>query len=199
MSLSTSNLPSTNGLQAASPVSFNLQGTYGQQPQVSQSPPPASQSAPPGRQNTMPAVKTRADEENAKLAGLLANREEGIDTFGNFGALRLAMFCILDSRLFTKLHAGTDSRRGNTWRRNRPAIIRSRTSNSSSRARISPSSRSRLRRTHYLQRPSLLPSARPRSLSVGYAQPPAIPIPVVLWYLLCPLCETIDRLADCTR
>ncbi|KAL1942254.1 hypothetical protein VTO73DRAFT_6318 [Trametes versicolor] len=88
MSLSTSNLPSTNGLQAASPVSFNLQGTYGQQPHVSQSPPPASQSAPPGRQNTVPAVKTRADEENAKLAGLLANREEGIDTFGNFGALR---------------------------------------------------------------------------------------------------------------
>lgn len=102
MSLSTSNLPSTNGLQAASPVSFNLQGTYGQQPQVSQSPPPASQSAPPGRQNTMPAVKTRADEENAKLAGLLANREEGIDTFGNFGALRSAAFRFLVSCAFTK-------------------------------------------------------------------------------------------------
>ncbi|KAI0822130.1 hypothetical protein BC628DRAFT_1459787 [Trametes gibbosa] len=88
MSLSTSSLPSSNGPMSASPVSFNLQGTYGQHPQTSQSPPPISQSAPPIRQNTMPAVKTRADDEHAKLAGLFANREDGIDTFGNFGALR---------------------------------------------------------------------------------------------------------------
>ncbi|KAI0357133.1 ENTH-domain-containing protein [Trametes cingulata] len=88
MSLSTSSLPSSTGPQTASPVSFNLQGTYGQQPQTSQSPPPPSQSAPPGRQGSMPAVKTRADEEHAKLASLFANREDGIDTFGNFGALR---------------------------------------------------------------------------------------------------------------
>ncbi|KAI0331570.1 ENTH-domain-containing protein [Cubamyces sp. BRFM 1775] len=88
MSLSTSSLPSSTGPQTASPVSFNLQGTYSQQqPQASQSPPPMSQSAPP-RQNTMPSVKTRADEEHSKLASLFANREDGIDTFGNFGALR---------------------------------------------------------------------------------------------------------------
>ncbi|KAI0667463.1 hypothetical protein C8Q78DRAFT_1196450 [Trametes maxima] len=87
MSLSTSSLPS-NGPQAASPVSFNLQGTYGQQPQTTQSPPPVSHSAPPSRQATMPAVKTRADDEHAKLASLFANREDGVDTFGNFGALR---------------------------------------------------------------------------------------------------------------
>ncbi|OSC97001.1 ENTH-domain-containing protein [Trametes coccinea BRFM310] len=88
MSLSTSSLPSQTGPQTASPVSFNLQGTYSQQPQSSQSPPPMSQSAPPGRQNTVPAVKTRADDEHAKLASLFANREDGVDTFGNFGALR---------------------------------------------------------------------------------------------------------------
>ncbi|KAI0660166.1 hypothetical protein C8Q70DRAFT_1053387 [Cubamyces menziesii] len=88
MSLSTSSLPSSTGPQTASPVSFNLQGTYSQQqPQSSQSPPPMSHSAPP-RQNTMPNVKTRADEEHSKLASLFANREDGIDTFGNFGALR---------------------------------------------------------------------------------------------------------------
>lgn len=164
MSLSTSNLPSTNGLQAASPVSFNLQGTYGQQPQVSQSPPPASQSAPPGRQSTMPAVKTRADEENAKLAGLLANREEGIDTFGNFGALRSVAFRVSVLCAFIKLHAGTDSRRGTTWRRSRQATTRSRTSsNSSSRARINPSSRSRLQDT--LPTASLVAPVRAPSLS----------------------------------
>ena len=36
----------------------------------------------------MPAVKTRADDEHSKLASLLANREDGIDTFGNWGNLR---------------------------------------------------------------------------------------------------------------
>ncbi|KAI0776962.1 hypothetical protein BD413DRAFT_602380 [Trametes elegans] len=90
LSMSTSSLPSTNGPQTASPVSFNLQGTYGQpqQQQTSQSPPPMSHSAPPGRQGTVPNVKTRADDEHSKLASLFANREDGIDTFGNYGALR---------------------------------------------------------------------------------------------------------------
>lgn len=36
----------------------------------------------------MPAVKTRADDEHSRLANLLANREDGIDTFGNWGNLR---------------------------------------------------------------------------------------------------------------
>ena len=35
-----------------------------------------------------PAVKTRSDDEHSKLANLLANREDGIDTFGNWGNLR---------------------------------------------------------------------------------------------------------------
>ncbi|KAM5541613.1 hypothetical protein V8D89_004803 [Ganoderma adspersum] len=80
---------SSPGPQTASPVSFNLQGTYGNGPS-SVSPPPMSQSAPPSaqRQNTMPAVKTRADDEHSKLANLLAAREDGIDTFGNWGNLR---------------------------------------------------------------------------------------------------------------
>ncbi len=200
MSLSTSNLPSTNGLQAASPVSFNLQGTYGQQPQVSQSPPPASQSAPPGRQNTMPAVKTRADEENAKLAGLLANREEGIDTFGNFGALRLVILCTVVICAFIDLHTGTDSRRASTWRHSRPATTRSHTSsNSSSRARTSPSSRSRLDIHSTFSVPRC---SRPRALALLL---PLVPPSRQLYPFLSSsgicsaLCETTDRLADCTR
>ena len=36
----------------------------------------------------MPAVKTRGDDEHSKLANLLANREDGVDTFGNWGNLR---------------------------------------------------------------------------------------------------------------
>ncbi|KAI8976387.1 hypothetical protein BD414DRAFT_496759 [Trametes punicea] len=84
----SSSLSSSPGPQTANPVSFNLQGTYAQQPQVSQSPPPTSQSAPPGRQNATPNVKTRADDEHARLASLFANREDGVDTFGNFGPLR---------------------------------------------------------------------------------------------------------------
>ena len=85
---------SSPGPQTASPVSFNLQGTYGNSPS-SVSPPPMSHSAPPSahRQNTMPAVKTRADDEHSKLASLLAGREDGIDTFGNWGNLRCVCVC----------------------------------------------------------------------------------------------------------
>lgn len=85
---------SSPGPQTASPVSFNLQGTYSNGP-TSISPPPLSQSAPPSaqRQNTMPAVKTRADDEHSRLANLLANREDGIDTFGNWGNLRCVCVC----------------------------------------------------------------------------------------------------------
>ena len=86
LAVSTSSLPPA--AQTASPISFNLQGTYGPT-SASTSPPPQSLSAPPGgRTNTMPSVKTRTDDEHSKLANLLANREDGIDTFGNWGNLR---------------------------------------------------------------------------------------------------------------
>ncbi|KAF7791474.1 hypothetical protein EIP86_002490 [Pleurotus ostreatoroseus] len=82
--------------QTTSPVSFNLGGTYSNSagPNLSApsvSPPPQSLSAPPmsmggpQRQQTMPA---RTDQEHAHLASLFANREDGIDSFGNFGQLR---------------------------------------------------------------------------------------------------------------
>ncbi|KZT03033.1 ENTH-domain-containing protein [Laetiporus sulphureus 93-53] len=70
--------------QSSSPV-FNLQGTYANTPS-SASPPPPSHSAPPRSQTAQ--GKTRADEQHAHLADLFANREDGIDTFGNFGQLR---------------------------------------------------------------------------------------------------------------
>lgn len=74
--------------QSQSPVSFNLGGTYanGNAPNLSapsMSPPPQSASAPP-----MQRGPTRADQDHAQLANLLANRDDGQDTFGNFGQLR---------------------------------------------------------------------------------------------------------------
>ncbi|KAI0338127.1 ENTH-domain-containing protein [Trametopsis cervina] len=79
---------------STSPVSFNLQGTYGSSngpshsssnlpTQSSFSPPPQPQSAPPAQRGP-----TRADQEHAHLASLFANRDDGVDTFGNYGQLR---------------------------------------------------------------------------------------------------------------
>jgi len=90
LSLSTSSLPHFNQSLTSSPApqssgpAFNLQGTYANG--GPSSPPPPSQSAPP-RQGTI-NIKTRADDQHAHLAGLFANREDGVDTFGNFGQLR---------------------------------------------------------------------------------------------------------------
>ena len=53
----------------------------------------------------MPSIKTRPDDEHSKLANLLANREDGIDTFGNWGNLRCVSVCI-----FTLLRAVADPR-----------------------------------------------------------------------------------------
>ena len=172
LTLSTPSLP-TSAPQTASPVSFNLQGTYAS---ASTSPPPQpSQSAPPGpRANTMPAVKTRADDEHSKLASLLATREDGIDTFGNWGNLRcvLAPLC---SALFggSRCGAGTGSRRtsSSTSRRAGTArTTRSRTSsrsNSRSRTTSSRSSRSSIWRPLY-SLPLLLPSC-PRGTVLGFS------------------------------
>ncbi|RPD56853.1 ENTH-domain-containing protein [Lentinus tigrinus ALCF2SS1-7] len=91
LAMSTPSLPTqlSSPGQTTSPVSFNLQGTYGQGPS-STSPPPVSHSAPPEavRAQSVPPVKTRVDDQHSHLANLLANREDGIDTFGNWGNLR---------------------------------------------------------------------------------------------------------------
>lgn len=104
-SLSTTSLPSFSQHLSASPGPqtapvFNLQGTYASansspspyanannaSPAPSSSPPAQ---ASPSRQGTL-QVKTRADEQHAHLANLFANRDDGVDTFGNFGQLRYA-------------------------------------------------------------------------------------------------------------
>ncbi|KAI0686874.1 hypothetical protein BC835DRAFT_1378024 [Cytidiella melzeri] len=80
--------------QSHSPVSFNLQGTYNNSngPSLSTSnlpstssfsPPPQPQSAPPTQR-----APTKADQEHANLANLFANRDDGVDSFGNYGQLR---------------------------------------------------------------------------------------------------------------
>lgn len=87
--------------QSTSPVSFNLQGTYANSsgpslstsnlpPTSSFSPPPPSQSAPPTQRGA-----TKTDQEHAHLASLFANRDDGIDSFGNFGQLRSVCSMIL--------------------------------------------------------------------------------------------------------
>ena len=171
MSLSTSSLPSSTGPQTASPVSFNLQGTYSQQqPQSSQSPPPMSHSAPP-RQNTMPNVKTRTDEEHSKLASLFANREDGIDTFGNFGALRYVSSAVR-SYAFTEIVTDTASRRASSSVSSRldTTRLRSSSNNSSSKAVTSRSSQSR----HPRIQQSLV-SSRPRALVLSSWHSPTVP------------------------
>ncbi|KIY44743.1 hypothetical protein FISHEDRAFT_61769 [Fistulina hepatica ATCC 64428] len=73
------------------PSQFNVTGTYengsnapsyGSTPQTP-SPQPQTQQ----NQNSSWKVKTK-ENENEQLAGLLANREDGQDTFGNIGLLR---------------------------------------------------------------------------------------------------------------
>ncbi|KIY43182.1 ENTH-domain-containing protein [Fistulina hepatica ATCC 64428] len=81
--------------QPVNPPQFNLTGTYengsnapsyGSTPQTP-SPQPQTQQ----NQNSSWKVKTK-ENENEQLAGLLANREDGQDTFGNIGLLRSVLF-----------------------------------------------------------------------------------------------------------
>ncbi|THG97117.1 hypothetical protein EW026_g4824 [Hermanssonia centrifuga] len=71
--------------QPSSPVSFNLAGTYGNGLGPSMSPPPQSVSAPP---ISTQRQASKADQDHANLANIFANREDGIDSFGNYGQLR---------------------------------------------------------------------------------------------------------------
>ncbi|KAH9923803.1 hypothetical protein B0H21DRAFT_826817 [Amylocystis lapponica] len=87
LSLSTSSLPTSSPAPQSAGPSFNLQGTYANG--TSASPPPQQHSpAPPASRQGTVQVKTRTDQEHAHLASLFANRDDGTDTFGNFGQLR---------------------------------------------------------------------------------------------------------------
>ncbi|TCD60241.1 hypothetical protein EIP91_010517 [Steccherinum ochraceum] len=79
---------SSPALQNSTPISFNLQGTYanGNAPSSFTPPPQPPKSAPPGPGSMRNPTKT--DQEHAHLADLFANRDDGIDSFGNFGQLR---------------------------------------------------------------------------------------------------------------
>ncbi|KAI0791320.1 hypothetical protein C8Q75DRAFT_732423 [Abortiporus biennis] len=82
--------PHPSSQPSATPVSFNLSGTYSNTTAPTSftvSPPPPSQSAPPLGPGTSGGGR-KTDAEHAHLANLLANREDGIDTFGNWGQLR---------------------------------------------------------------------------------------------------------------
>lgn len=76
--------------------SFNLQGTYANSsaPSFTSSPsitPSISHSSSPvsgPAQGRPPIVKTKNDEQHAQLASLFANKDDGMDTFGNTGILR---------------------------------------------------------------------------------------------------------------
>lgn len=88
--------PAPSGANGTSngPV-FNLQGTFASSnaPSYTSTPPPASTSSTPSRADTastgIPSKgPTRTDQEHSHLATLLANRDDGQDTFGNVGMLR---------------------------------------------------------------------------------------------------------------
>lgn len=84
---------SSPALQSSAPISFNLQGTYsnGNAPSTTSFTPPPQppKSAPPGSGSMR--NPTKADQDHAHLADLFANRDDGIDSFGNYGQLR----CVL--------------------------------------------------------------------------------------------------------
>jgi epsin len=107
--VNSSNNPFAITTSPASPVSspqqpvqssfsnFSLPSTY-----ESHEPPPRHDYATPSRPQSQPAPapspqptpkrsQTRADQEHAHLASLVAARDgDGVDTFGNVGALRYA-------------------------------------------------------------------------------------------------------------
>ncbi|KAJ7442527.1 epsin domain-containing protein [Mycena galericulata] len=73
------------------PPVFNLPGTYDNggspQPSFQQNPSPSPRQDEQQNPNSRFKVKVN-DGENQRLASLLANRDDGMDTFGNTGALR---------------------------------------------------------------------------------------------------------------
>jgi epsin len=93
--------PQNNNL---GPPSFNLQGTYQNhddryvndlsKSSLSPSPQPVPQQQPSPQGNRPVQVRPKKDE-NEQLANLFANRDDGMDTFGNTGNLRYVIFACL--------------------------------------------------------------------------------------------------------
>ncbi|EIM80614.1 ENTH-domain-containing protein [Stereum hirsutum FP-91666 SS1] len=89
-----SNASSPGPGAAPNPVNFNLGSTYENHNtganlsnnELRPTPPQPSTSAPPGGGSQRGPRK--ADQEHAHLANLFAAREDGVDTFGNYGQLR---------------------------------------------------------------------------------------------------------------
>lgn len=121
--------------------SFNLQGTFssGSGPSsYSSSPAPA----PASPQNVTPASSqrgpTKADLTHSSLANALANRDDGQDTFGNIGALRLAshiLFYVLCEVVTDYASAGTAIKLDTLW----PSPLAVTTPSSSSKHRMATS------------------------------------------------------------
>ncbi|KAI6024256.1 hypothetical protein EDC04DRAFT_2725853 [Pisolithus marmoratus] len=94
-SVSPAPAPSTPANGSNGPV-FNLQGTYSNSaaPSYTSTPSPApplssASSRTDGSSASDPnRGPTRTDQEHSHLANLLANRDDGLDTFGNVGMLR---------------------------------------------------------------------------------------------------------------
>ena len=84
--------------QQNSMPTFNLPGTFenrtnGMSPSPRPSPAPQAASLPKANPQKGP---TQADKEHAHLASLIANADDGVDTFGNYGQLR----CVSTSTFF---------------------------------------------------------------------------------------------------
>lgn len=136
-------LPSTSGSSGLD--SFSLPSTFASSPALRPTSTPASSVSPAPSAPSPAAVPQRSDGEHAHLANLLANREDGLDTFGNIGQLRYGFrvtrkearcadyICTCPLDMATPRLAG--------WLHRRRGTTRSRCSSHSSRARR-PSSRS---------------------------------------------------------
>ena len=84
--------------QKNSTPTFNLPGTFESRTNgLSPSPGPSPASQATNLPKTSPQRgPTRTDQEHAHLANLIANADDGIDTFGNYGQLRCVstdIFC----------------------------------------------------------------------------------------------------------
>ena len=80
---------------------FSLPSTYAHSPAPQTSSTSASSVSPAPPSAPSPASRpTRSDGEHAHLANLLANREDGLDTFGNIGNLRCVSACLCFSKDF---------------------------------------------------------------------------------------------------
>ncbi|KLO12089.1 ENTH-domain-containing protein [Schizopora paradoxa] len=82
-----SSAPSLSSTTSSSLDTFSLPSTFASSP--APNPSPAAHSPPPPSTSAPPISRPAKDDgQHAHLASLLANREDGIDSFGNIGQLR---------------------------------------------------------------------------------------------------------------